>query len=80
MNTQINPTATNPVPLCGNLAGARVRVFFQAGEVAVADFGYTVLDSLNGEVVVSGSDPEGALKAHVAQHYPGWELIDFVSV
>jgi hypothetical protein len=73
MITQHNPTANK---VCDNLA--QVRVFFQVGIPAIDDYGYDVIDSINGEAIVPAGDAAGALAAHVAQHYPGWELIDWV--
>ena len=66
MKTQQNPTR----PLA--------RVFFQVGQVAIDDYGYDVIDSINDEAELPAEGLADHLQAHVAQHYQGWELIDWV--
>jgi len=56
----------------------KVRVFFQVGQVAIDDYGYDVIDSINDEAIVPAQDVRGGLLAYLAQHYQGWELIDWV--
>lgn len=83
MNTRLTPTKVARGNLAEDRGTGRVTILFQAGEVAVDDDGYSVLDSVQGwadlpEELVGSEGFLTRLDLIVAERYPGRELIDWV--
>jgi hypothetical protein len=83
MHTRLTPTKTARGNLAEDRGTGRVTVLFQAGEMAVDDNGYSVLDSVQdlADLPEESVGSEGfltRLDLIVAERYPGRELIDWV--
>lgn len=77
MYTQVCPVATDIFSTDDGRGTGRVLVRYQVGECWIDDEGYDVWDSFHGEVMLPEAEVATALENHIADRYPGLELIDW---
>lgn len=76
MLNQLTLSQSETLPTA-NRGSGRVLVRYQVGNLLIDDLGYDVWDCFNGEAMLPADDVAMALENHIADTYPGLELVDW---